>query len=289
MPHALGLGIFHAVSAFCNAGFDLFGDSLVRFVNDPVVNFVIAGLIIMGGIGFSVMMDVFYYRENKSLSLHTKIVLTSTAALLIFGTVVFFALEYSNPATMGSLGAGGKALSSFFLSVTPRTAGFNTVDTGSLTTATLFIVIILMFIGASPGSTAGGVKNTTISAILLSVIATITSKDDTNIFGRKLPKDVIRKAFAIVFIAAVWVMLAIIMLAITEDMAFMDILFEVVSAFGTVGLSTGVTGSLSFIGKIVITITMFIGRLGPMTLAVAFSRQAERQIVKYPEEQIVVG
>jgi len=235
------------------------------------------------------MMDIFYYRDNKSMSLHTKIVLTSTAVLLIFGTVVFFSLEYSNPATMGPLGIGGKTLSSFFLSVTPRTAGFNTVDTGSLTTASLFIIIILMFIGASPGSTAGGVKNTTISAILLSVIATITSKDDTNIFGRKLPKEVIRKAFAIVFIAAIWVMLAIIMLSITENMEFIDIVFEVVSAFGTVGLSTGVTGTLSFIGKVVIIVTMFIGRLGPMTLAVAFSRQAERQIVKYPEEQIVVG
>ncbi|MFP4456587.1 MAG: TrkH family potassium uptake protein [Clostridia bacterium] len=289
MPNALGLGMFHSVSAFCNAGFDLFGDSLVRFVNDPVINLVITSLIILGGIGFSVMMDVFYYREDKSLSLHTKIVLTSTIVLLVFGSVVFFTLEYSNPETMGQLSIGGKALSSYFLSVTPRTAGFNTVDTGSLTTATLFIVIILMFVGASPGSTAGGVKNTTMSVIMLSVIATITNKEDTNIFGRKLPKDVIRRAFAIVFIAALWVMLAIIILSITEGMEFMDVVFEVVSAFGTVGLSTGVTGALTFIGKIVIIVTMFIGRLGPMTLAVAFARQSDRQIVKYPEEQIVVG
>ncbi len=289
MPSSLGLGIFHAVSAFCNAGFDLFGDSLVRFVNDPIVNFVVTSLIILGGVGFSVMMDVYYYRKNGTVSLHTKIVLTSTIVLIVFGSVVFFALEYSNPTTMGPLSTGSKALSSYFLSVTPRTAGFNTVETGSLTTATLFIIVILMFIGASPGSTAGGVKNTTISAILLSVVATITNKNDTNVFGRKIPKDVIRRAFAIVFVAAAWVMLAIIILAITEGMEFMDVVFEVVSAFGTVGLSTGITGSLSYVGKIVIITTMFIGRLGPMTLAVAFSRQADRQIVKYPEEQIVVG
>lgn len=289
MPNALGLGIFHAVSAFCNAGFDLFGDSLVGFVNDPVVNFVITALIIIGGIGFSVIMDVYYHRENRSMSLHTKIVLISTLILITFGSVIFFALEYSNPATLASLNIGGKTLSSFFLSVTARTAGFNTIDTASLTTATLFITMILMFIGASPGGTGGGVKNTTISVVLLSVIATVTNKKDTNIFGRKLPSDLIRRAFAIVSIAVIWIILAITILSITEDVGFSDVAFETISAFGTVGLSTGVTSSLSIIGKIVIIITMFIGRLGPMTMAVAFARQAQRQIVKYPEEHIVVG
>jgi trk system potassium uptake protein TrkH len=289
MPNALGMGIFHAVSAFCNAGFDIFGDSLVRFVNDPIVNLIITTLIILGGIGFSVMMDVYYSRRKKNFSLHTKIVLTATLVLLVFGSIVFFALEYSNPDTIGELSISGKAWASYFLSVTPRTAGFNTVETGSLTTATLFITITLMFVGASSGGTGGGVKTTTFGAILINVFATITNKEDTNIYGRKLPKEVISKAFTIVFIAMMWIVLVTIILSITENMEFIDILFETVSAFGTVGLSTGITGSLSSIGKVMIIITMFIGRLGPMTLAVAFSRQAMRQIVKYPEEQIVVG
>ncbi len=289
MPHSLGMGIFHAVSAFCNAGFDLFGDSLVRFVNDPIVNIVIITLIVLGGIGFSVMMDIYYSKKIKNLSLHTKIVLTATIVLLVFGSVVFFSLEYSNPSTMGDLSISGKALSSLFLSVTPRTAGFNTVETGSLTTATLFIIITLMFVGASPGGTGGGVKTTTFGAIILSVVATITNKEDANIFSRKIPKEIISKAFTIFFIALLWVVLVTIVLSITEEMAFIDIFFEAMSAFGTVGLSTGVTGSLSPIGRVMIIITMYIGRLGPMTLAVAFSRQALRQIVKYPEEQISVG
>ncbi|WP_207729336.1 TrkH family potassium uptake protein [Clostridium sp. 'deep sea'] len=289
MPNALGLGVFHSISAFCNAGFDLFGNSLVGFADDIVVNLVITALIIMGGIGFSVMVDIYYRRKFSAFSLHTKIALTMTLTLLVFGTIVFFALEYNNPATLGTMSVKGKVLSSYFLSVTPRTAGFNTVDTGSLTTATLFITIILMFIGASPGSTGGGVKTTTTGALLFMIGSVIRGKGDANIYGRRIPQDTINKAFTIVFISLALVLLVTTILTITEQLPFLDVFFETMSAFGTVGLSTGITSSLSYFGKITIILTMFVGRVGPMTLAVAFARQVKNQAIRYPEERIVVG
>ncbi len=289
MPKALGMGVFHAVSAFCNAGFDLFGNSLTMFADDIIVNLVITSLIILGGIGFSVMVDFYYHRKFSSCSLHTKIALMMTVTLLVFGTVVFFALEYTNPNTLSPLTFRGKVLASYFLSVTPRTAGFNTVNTGSLTTATLFLIIILMFIGASPGSTGGGVKTTTLGALLFMIGAIIKGKEDANVFGRRIPQDIINKAFTIIFISVALVMVVTTILTITERLPFLDVLFETMSAFGTVGLSTGVTSSLSAFGKITIIITMFAGRVGPMTLAVAFARQVKNQAIRYPEERIVVG
>lgn len=286
---AWGLGIFHTVSAFNNAGFDIFGDSLVDYVADPVVNLVITTLIIVGGIGFPVLLNIFHYRRRRSMSLHNKIVLSVTAALLVFGTVMFLALEFNNPNTLGPLSPVGKILASYFLSVTPRTAGFHTVHPAQLTNASIFLTMVLMFVGASPGGTGGGVKTTTITAILISVLATISNSEDANIFERKLGKELLNRALSIVTIALLWLMIAIMILTITEKMTFAEICFEAVSAFGTVGLSIGDSANLSIIGRIIIIMTMFFGRLGPMTMAVAFSRQAKRKIVGYPEEQIIVG
>lgn len=291
-PKNVWMGIFHAVSAFCNAGFDLFGNftSLTSFTEDIVVNVVVILLIILGGIGFSVLADVYYERKFTRFSLHTKVALTLTLALLVFGAISFFALEYANPETMAPLSLKGKMLASFFLSTTPRTAGFNTVDTASLTTASAFLVIILMFIGASPGGTGGGVKTTTMGALAMSVIAVVRGKDDANMFGRRLTSDIIYKALAIVMISLTLVIVVTTILSITEEEAsFLEILFEATSAFGTVGLSMGITGSLSAIGKVVIIITMFAGRVGPLTLAIAFAEKHEHAAIRYPEERIIVG
>ena len=290
MPDSLSMGVFHAVSAFCNAGFDLFGNSLIDYPADFVINFVITTLIILGGIGFVVLDDVWRKRfKISSLTLHSKVALTLTVTLIIFGIVVFFSLEYANPATMGPLSLKGKVFSSYFLSVTPRTAGFNTVDTGSLTTASLFILIILMFIGASPGSTGGGIKTTTMGALLLVVGSVVAGRQDSNTFGRRLPQDTINKALAITFISLSVVLIITTVLTITEKLPFLDIFFETMSAFGTVGLSTGITSSLSVFGKMAIIVTMFVGRVGPLTLAVAFTRDYNNRLMRYPEERIVVG
>ncbi|KXS42671.1 MAG: trk system potassium uptake protein TrkH [Candidatus Frackibacter sp. T328-2] len=287
---ALYFAIFHAVSAFNNAGFDLFGNSLENFTGDITINLVITTLIILGGIGFAVIAELYSNKRNfKRYSLQTKLVLSVTIFLIIFGTIVVFALEYSNPETIGDLSLGDKALASYFLSVTPRTAGFNTVPTGALKSSTLFFVIILMFIGASPGSTGGGVKTTTFGAVVAVVYAMITGRRDIEIFKRRLAKEIIFKALSIIIISLLLIVTVTMILTITEDMNFLDLFFETVSAFGTVGLSTGVTGKLSIIGKVLITLTMFAGRVGPLTLALAIGYKEEKANIRYPKEKILVG
>ncbi|SKA08035.1 TrkH family potassium uptake protein [Selenihalanaerobacter shriftii] len=287
---ALYLSVFHAISAFNNAGFDLFGNSLEGFTGDITINLVITTLIILGGIGFAVIAELYSgKRKFKDYSLQTKLVLSVTAFLIVIGTVVFFFLEYSNPETMGGLSFGKKALASYFLSITPRTAGFNTVPTGALKSSTLFFVIILMFIGASPGSTGGGVKTTTFGALFAVVYAMVTGRSDVELFKRRLAKEVIFKALSIIMISLLLIVAVTMVLTITENMKFLDLFFETVSAFGTVGLSTGVTGELSVIGKLLITITMFAGRVGPLTLALAIGRKEETANIRYPEEKILVG
>jgi len=281
------LSIFHAVSAFNNAGFDLFGNSLEGFTGDITVNFVIMTLIILGGIGFGVMMEAYNRVKFKKSTLQTKIVIVMTLALLIFGFVIFFILEYNN--TLAGLPLLDKTLGAMFLSVTPRTAGFNTVPTGALKQSSLFLIIILMFIGASPGSTGGGIKTTTFSVILVTMKNMITGKEDIEIYNRRFEKQIVYKAFTITMLAAGLVILVTTLLLIIEDFQFIDALFETVSAFGTVGLSTGITGQLSEISRVLITITMFAGRVGPLTLAVAIGEKQRKGIYHYPTEKIMVG
>ena len=290
LPKAIFYSIFHSVSAFNNAGFDLFGNSLVDFVGDPIINITVMLLIILGGLGFYVLVELF--QKRKVSSLQSKMVISTTAILLIVGFFVVFALEFSNTNTIANLNFGEKILASAFLSVTPRTAGFNTVPTGALNQSTIFFVMLLMFIGASPGSTGGGIKTTTIGTIFSTLWTTITGKNDVELFKRRLDGDIIFKAVTILMLSLFLVLIVTLILLVTESGEFIDILFETVSAYGTVGLSTGLTPTLTKVGRVLITITMFAGRVGPLTLAVAMSVSANSKgqiLYHYPKEKIMVG
>ena len=290
----IGMSIFHAVSAFCNAGFDLIGGfrSLTPFVNDVLVNIVMWVLIITGGLGYTVVLEIFQKRKFARFSLHSKLVLLITFTLLALGFVTILVLEYNNPDTMGGLPIKGKLLSAIFHSVTPRTAGFNTLPTDKLTMASIFFTIMLMFIGGSPAGTAGGVKTTTAGVLIWSIISIIRGKEDTEVFKRRIPRDIVNRSLAVVGIAMTLVIVVTMVLSITEkSQSFIEVFFEATSAFGTVGLSLGITTELSWLGKLVISVTMFLGRVGPLTFALALARQQQKKkgLIKYPEEKVIVG
>lgn len=284
-------GIFHSVSAFNNAGFDLFGDfsSLTAYSGDTITNITIMILIFLGGLGFAVLASIYNYRERK-FTLHTRIVLQVSGILILLGTGIIFMLEYTNPLTLGPLSWKGKFLAALFQAVTTRTAGFNTINLTDMNETTLLFMIILMFIGASPGSTGGGIKTTTFIAIILSVLSTFRRQDYVVVGGRTLPNSIIRKALAITLTAAFLIIFLTFILSITEEANLFPLLFEVTSAFGTVGLSLGVTLSLSAFGKVIIILTMFTGRVGLLTL-IYFLAKANKSVVhiKYPDEQILIG
>lgn len=289
---ALYMGIFHSISAFCNAGFALFSNNLESYTGNVVINLTIAYLIILGGIGFSVIHSVLVAvrKDVKRFTLTSKVAILVSLALTFVGMIFFFLLEYTNPTTLGHLNLFDKILASFFQSVTTRTAGFNTVPMGTLRPATIFMFCILMFIGASPGSTGGGIKTTTIGVIMLYVVGVVQGKENINIFNRKISWDILNRALAILVISIIYVSLVVMaVMTIEKNMNFEQILFEVVSAFGTVGLSMGVTSALSPLSKILIIITMFIGRLGPMTFALALGEKKIKENLKYPKENILVG
>lgn len=289
LVNAIYYSIFHAVSAFNNAGFDLFGNSLAGFTGSIIMNFSVMILIILGGIGFGVLTESTNDKRFGKSSLQSKIVVVMTLILLVVGFLVLLALEFNNPETMGNLPFGEKILSAMFLSVTPRTAGFNTLPTDALHSSSLFFIIILMFIGASPGSTGGGIKTTTFGIMVITMWNKIIGKKDIEIYNRRIDEEDVLKAMAITLLAIALVILITIILTITESKPFIDILFETVSAFGTVGLSTGVTPTLSTVGRVLITLTMFAGRVGPLTLAVAFAERERKGIYHYPKEKIMVG
>ena len=288
-------GYWHAVSSFCNAGFDLFGpitgkfSSITSYVDDITVNLTIAGLIILGGIGFAVMHDVWSSRSFVKLSMHSKIVLVTTGVLIVVGSILIYMFEHANPDTLAPLSAQGKILGSFFQSVTPRTAGYNTIDIGKMYDGSLLLMVILMFIGASPASTGGGIKTSTTAVLVLAIWALIRGRSDAECFGRRIPKEIIYKAFSIISISFILVIVVTMALTITEHAGFMNVLFEVTSAFGTVGLTTGITPSLSTPGKLWIILTMFAGRVGPVTLALAIAMRARRAQIQYPEGKIMIG
>ena len=288
-------GYWHAVSAFCNAGFDLFGpitgkfSSITAYVDDITVNLTIAGLIILGGIGFAVMHDVWTSRTFARLSLHSKIVLVTTAVLIVAGAVLLFFFEHANPDTLAPLSTQGKILGSFFQSVTPRTAGYNTLDIGKMYDSSLLLLIIFMFIGASPASTGGGIKTSTTAVLVLATWALIRGRSDAECFGRRIPKEIIYKAFSVMFISFVLVIVVTMALTIHERAGFVNVLFEVMSAFGTVGLTTGITPTLSSAGKCWLILTMFAGRVGPITLALAIAMRARKAQIQYPEGKIIIG
>lgn len=288
---AMYFGVFHAVSSFNNAGFDLFGDfrSITGYVDDFTVNIVISGLIILGGIGFTVIADVYQRRRWRLFSLHTKVVLAMTTILIVIGALTIFALEYTNPKTLAPLSMQGKILASYFQSVTPRTAGYNSLLIGELRSATQFLIVILMFIGASPGSTGGGIKTSTFMSLIGAVWAMVRGHEDVEVFRRRIPKEIVYRALTITLAALALVITVTMILAITEKAEFLTVLFETTSAFGTVGLSMGITPSLTVIGRLMITATMFAGRVGPLTIAFAVAQRQHKPAFRYAQEKIMVG
>ncbi|ETT58646.1 TrkH family potassium uptake protein [Paenibacillus sp. FSL H8-0457] len=291
LGRAIYYGVFHAVTMFNNAGFDLFGDfrSLTGYVYDPVVNFVVMFLIVSGGIGFIVLSDLIDYRKQRRLSLHSKVVLTMTAALLAVGFIVILIFEFTNPRTLGSLNWGGKFFGALFQSVTPRTAGANTIDITGLRQATQFFIVILMFIGASPGSTGGGIKTTTFTIMVGAVIAMMRGREDIVMFRYRLAQERVLKALTIALLALLLVLTVSMILSTTEEGDFLEILFETTSAFSTVGLSMGLTPDLTVFGKILISLTMFAGRLGPLTLAYALGPKKGKELYRHPEGKMIIG
>lgn len=288
---ALYYGVFHAVSMFNNAGFDIFGDyrSLTGYVSDPVINIVVMFLIVSGGIGFIVMADLIDYRKTRRLLLHSKVVLSMTASLIMIGTVVIFIFEFTNSRTLGTLDLGGKIWAAFFQSVTPRTAGANTLDIAGLRQASQFFIVILMFIGASPGSTGGGIKTTTFTLMIGAVVSMLRGREDIVLFRYRLAQERVFKALTIALLALLLIVSVSMVLSTTEGRPFLMILFETTSAFATVGLSMGITPELSEIGKALICLTMFAGRLGLLTLAYALGPKQGKVLYKYPEGKMIIG
>ncbi|RFB38467.1 TrkH family potassium uptake protein [Brevibacillus sp. VP] len=294
MPFAKALyyGMFHSISNFNNAGFDLMGEfsSLTKYVSDPIVNLTVCALIILGGIGFIVMAEVYGYRETKRLSLHTKVVLTTTAILIVVGTLAILILEFTNAKTLQPLSPIGKFFGALYQSVTARTAGSNTISIGDMRQSSLFFIIVLMFIGASPGSTGGGIKTTTFATLLGAVWAQIKGREDVIFYRQRILPHMIYKSLTVTMIALFIVIIVSMILTITEPgKDFLMILFESVSAFATVGLSMGLTPDLSDIGKLVISLTMFAGRVGPLTIAFALAQRNRKEYFRYPKGKIMIG
>ncbi len=287
-------GIFHSISAFCNAGFDLMGEkeaymSLVDYVEDPLVNLVIMLLIIIGGIGFIVWQDVYEHKLHiKKYMLHTKIVLLTTM-LLIFGGGLAFWL-YERNALFAELSPMGKIWAALFSSVTARTAGFNTVDTGALSVGSKILTMVLMFIGGSPGSTAGGIKTTTVVVMLMYTWSTLRNRSGCNIFERRLSDDAIKKAGMVLVLNLVMALVAgLVICGVQPELAMDDIMFEICSAIGTVGMTTGITRDLEVVSKCIIAFLMYCGRIGSMTFALSFIQRKKKEAVQYPLGKISIG
>lgn len=289
----IGFSLFHAVSSFCNAGFDLVGDSMVNYVDNPIITLAVCGLVVTGGIGYFVFWDIYESKNFHMLTLHSKMVIIMTSVLLIGGAVIMYSLEHNNLGTMGGLDMSAKINASIFQAVNPRTAGYYSVPLENLRMATVAITVVLMFIGGSPASTAGGIKTTTFAVLAVSFYSLVKGKRDFEVFGRRILPETTIKAAAILLISLLLVLAVSIMLAITEEASgydYLDILYETVSAFATVGLSRGLTPFLSNAGKIILSVVMFIGRVGPMTVAYAFLKQNKNiGNYTYPEGKIIIG
>lgn len=292
------ISIFLAVSAYCNAGFDTLGfmgeySGLTNFQSNPVVLITIMSLIVCGGLGFIVWQDIYIARKTKKLMVHTKLVLGVTLALIISGAVFGAVLEWNNNKTIGTMGTGDKVLNSVFLSITTRTAGFNSVPTESLLGITKLLCVVLMFIGASPGSTGGGIKVTTFVVVVMTVVSVLRGKDDTIVFKRKVPKAVVYKALAVIFSAMFAVIIAAATIYFSSHSGLktseIDSLFEAVSAFGTVGLSVGVTAVANQASRYILILTMFFGRVGPVALALSLAMKNQDKNTIMPEAKIMVG
>lgn len=284
----LFISLFHAVSSFNNAGFSLFNDSLSQYVADPLINIVITLLFVSGGIGFTVIYELIRKRRWRTWTLHTKIMLIGTFLINIFAILSFFILEMNNPHTIGAMPLNEQLWGSFFQGLTPRTAGFNSLDYGDMNNSTLMLTIFLMFIGAGSASTASGIKVTTLIIIILAVFAYLRGRNQVFAFRQRIETEVVIRSLSIIVISFFIVFIAIFMLSVTEDLPMMAVVFEAFSAFGTVGLSVGITDQLSSIGKPIIMFLMFIGRVGPLTIAFSLARSKPPHI-SYPKGEIFTG
>ncbi|GAA3049376.1 potassium transporter TrkG [Streptomyces roseofulvus] len=289
------LGLFHAVSAFNNAGFGLHADNLTRYAQDPWIILPIAVAVILGGIGFPVLLEALRHRHRarttgrRNWTLHTKLTVATSAALLAIGTLLTGLLEWSNPATLGAHDVGGKLLDSFFHSAVSRTAGFNSLDIGALHASTLLMTCMLMFVGGGSAGTAGGIKVTTFAVLAAAILAEVRGETHSVVLGRRLAPQVLRQALTVALLGVGLVMAATLALLSVSEAAFEAVIFEVVSAFATVGLSTGITAELPGIGQLVLVALMFIGRIGPITLVSALALRERTRRYELPEERPVIG
>ncbi|MBM4414128.1 MAG: Trk family potassium uptake protein [Chloroflexi bacterium] len=289
MSDALFNGLFHAVSAFNNAGFDLFTTSMVGFNTHPLVMMTIIVLLTVGGMGLLVWVNALGHGWHvQRWSLHTKIVVITTATLLVTGSVLVFVFEY-NGSAFADFTVSQKILNSLFQSATSRTAGFFSVTMTTLTSATIVLMMMLMFIGASPGSTGGGIKTTTFAMAILTVYNVLRGRSEIHVWQRTVTAPLLLKSFAVIFVSLSWVMVMTLVLSVTESAPFLWVAFEVVSAFATVGLTLGLTPALSDFGKWMIIATMFVGRVGPLTLFLALMLRSKEPLYRYPEESVLIG
>lgn len=293
--HTIGgsiyLGVFHAISAFNNAGFSILSGGLERYVGDPWVNLIISIAIIAGGIGFPVAVELSrHFREPRRWSLHTKVTVVATSLLIVGGTLAILAIEWTNPLTMGDMSVPEKFMTSYFQSVTTRTAGFNTVPIGTLRGGSILLMLLLMMIGASSASTGGGIKTSTFAVVVWTTIAEFRGDNEVTLFHRRLASSLQRQALALVIAALGTVGTATFLLSLSQpQLTLQSLLFEAASAFGTVGLSTGITEQLNSFSRCLIMALMFIGRIGPVTFGTAILFRSRPQLFRYPEEKLLVG
>ncbi|WP_245719442.1 TrkH family potassium uptake protein [Pelagirhabdus alkalitolerans] len=280
--------LFHAISAFNNAGFSLWSDSLSGYATSPVVNLTITFLFITGGIGFTVLYELFERKSFRHYALHTKVMLVGTFFINVIAIFSFFLLEFQNPETLGALSSGDQFWTSYFQAITPRTAGFNTLDYSTMNESTLLFTVFLMFIGAGSASTGSGIKVTTFVIILAAVYAYLRGRNEVRMFKRRVPLEIVHRSLSIIIMSLFFVFFSIFILSLTENLPIIALIFESFSAFGTVGLSVGITDQLSTIGKLVIMVLMFIGRVGPLTIAFALAKTSAPKI-SYPKGRIFTG
>ena len=290
----LYFSLWHSISAYCNAGFDLFGNfrSLTHLNDNKVILTTIMSLIAVGGLGFSVWIEILNYRTTKKFSLHAKLVISTTLILILGGALLFFIFEFSNPLTMASMSLFDKITNSFFASITPRTAGFNSISIPGMTMASRIITTILMFIGGSPGSTAGGIKTTAVSVLFFTVLCVLRGRHDPEVFGRRIEKENVYKAFAVMVIGLTIVFGVTLMMSFfesTKGTSLEALIFEATSAFATVGLTEGITPGIELQSKLVLISGMYLGRVGPITVLLALSRQKPPAKYQYPEGRILIG
>jgi len=285
---ALYLSVFHVISAFNNAGFSLFPDNLIGFSSDPIVNLILSALFILGGLGFTVILDIHQKKSFREWSLHTKMMIIGTIVINVVAAITVFLLEYGNPETLGNMSLYEKIMVSYFQGVTPRTAGFNTLNYGVMEDPTILFTMFLMFIGAGSASTASGIKLTTFMVIILSTFAFLRQRSEPELLGRSIRLDIVIRSLAIATIGLLLVVSFIFMLAVTEKIPFLPLAFEVVSAFGTVGLSMGITGQLSDLGEVLLCLVMFVGRIGPLTLFFLLMKP-KKVNYRYPYDNVFTG